>query len=119
MDGEVEDGSVSDVTGTLEFNAGYNGNVQLSHIAQRLHFKSVRTDLQLAKLDGEISMGHGDIRASDFAGPVKLNTRSNEVHLEDVSGEVEVENRNGIVSIRPKTPLGKYRCQQCARGDRT
>ncbi|MGZ4899714.1 MAG: DUF4097 family beta strand repeat-containing protein [Candidatus Angelobacter sp.] len=106
VDGEVEDGNVSDVTGTLDFNAGYNGNVQLSHIGQRLHFKSVRTDLQLAKLDGEISMGHGDIRASSVAGPVKLNTRSNEVHLEDVSGEVDVENRNGLVSIRPKTPLG-------------
>lgn len=106
VDGEVEDGSVSDVTGTLDFNAGYNGNVQLSHIGQRLHFKSVRTDLQLAKLDGEISMGHGDIRASSVAGPVKLNTRSNEVHIEDVSGEVEVDNRNGLVSIRPKAPLG-------------
>lgn len=106
VDGEVEDGSVSDVTGTLEFNAGYNGTVQLAHISDRLHFKSVRTDLQLAKLDGEISMGHGDIRATALAGPVKLNTRSNEVHFEDVSGEVEVENRNGIVSIRPKTPLG-------------
>lgn len=106
VDGEVEDGSVSDVTGTLEFNAGYNGTVQLSHIAQRLHLKSVRTDLQLAKLDGEISMGHGDIRATALAGPVKLNTRSNEVHFDEVSGEVEVENRNGLVSIRPKTPLG-------------
>src|SRR5579859_1326338 len=106
VDGEVEDGSVSDVTGTLDFNAGYNGNVQLSHIGQTLHFKSVRTDFQLAKLDGEISMGHGDIRATAIAGPVKLSTRSNEVHFEDVSGEVEVENRNGIVSIRPKTPLG-------------
>jgi DUF4097 and DUF4098 domain-containing protein YvlB len=106
VDGEVEDGSVSDVTGTLEFNAGYNGNVQLSHIGQRLHFKSVRTDFQLAKLDGEISMGHGDIRATALAGPVKLNTRSNEVHFEDLSGDVEVENRNGLVSIRPKTPLG-------------
>jgi DUF4097 and DUF4098 domain-containing protein YvlB len=106
VDGEVEDGSVSDVTGTLEFNAGYNGTVQLAHIAQRLHLKSVRTDLQLAKLDGEMSLGHGDIRATALAGPVKLNTRSNEVHFDEVSGEVEVENRNGIVSIRPKTPLG-------------
>jgi hypothetical protein len=106
VDGEVEDGSVSDVTGTLEFDAGYNGTLQLSHISQRVHLKSVRTDLQIAKLDGEISMGHGDIRATEFAGPVKLNTRSNEVHFEDVSGEVEVENRNGLVSVRPKTPLG-------------
>jgi DUF4097 and DUF4098 domain-containing protein YvlB len=106
VDGEVEDGSVSDVTGSLEFNAGYNGTVQLSHIGQHLHLKSVRTDLQLAKLDGEISMGHGDIRANSLLGPVKLNTRSNEVHFEDVSGEVDVENRNGLVSIRPKAPLG-------------
>src|SRR6266571_39116 len=106
VDGEVEDGTVSDVSGTLDFNAGYNGHVELSHISQRLHFKSVRTDLQLAKLDGEISMGHGDLRASSVAGPVKLVTRSNEVHFEDVSGEVEVENRNGIVAIRPKAPLG-------------
>jgi len=106
VDGEVEEGSVSDVTGTLDFNAGYNGNVQLSHIGQTLHFKSVRTDFQLAKLDGEISMGHGDIRATALAGPVKLDTRSNEVHFDEVSGAVEVQNRNGLVSIRPKTPLG-------------
>ena len=106
VDGEVEDGTVADVSGTLDFNAGYNGNVELSHIGQRLHFKSVRTDLQLAKLDGEISMGHGDLRASSLSGPVKLTTRSNEVHFEDVSGEVEVENRNGVVAIRPKAPLG-------------
>ncbi|HEX4604304.1 MAG TPA: DUF4097 family beta strand repeat-containing protein [Candidatus Angelobacter sp.] len=106
VDGEVEDGSISDVSGTLDFDAGYNGNVELSHIGQRLHFKSVRTDLQLAKLDGEINMGRGDLRASSVAGPVKLNTRSNEVHLEDVSGEVEVENRNGLVEIRAKAPLG-------------
>jgi hypothetical protein len=106
VDGEVEDGNISDVTGTLDFNAGYNGSVELSHIGQRLHFKSVRTDLQLAKLDGEINMGHGELRASSVAGPVKLTTRSNEVHLEDVSGEVEVENRNGLVEVRPKAPLG-------------
>jgi DUF4097 and DUF4098 domain-containing protein YvlB len=106
VDGEVEDGNISDVAGTLDFNAGYNGTIQLAHIGQRLHFKSVRTDLQLAKLDGEISMGHGDLRASSVAGPVKLSTRSNEVHLEDVSGAVDIENRNGLVEIRPKAPLG-------------
>jgi hypothetical protein len=106
VDGTVEDGNVSDVTGTLDFDAGFTGNVQLAHIGQRLHFKSIRTDLQLAKLDGEIDMGHGDLRASSVAGPVKLSTRSNEVHMEDVSGQVEIENRNGVVEVRPKAPLG-------------
>jgi DUF4097 and DUF4098 domain-containing protein YvlB len=106
IEGNVDDGNISDVSGTLDFNAGYNGNVQLAHISQRLHLKSVRTDLQLAKLDGEINMGHGDLRASSVSGPVKLNTRSNEVHLEDVSGEVDVENRNGVVELKAKAPLG-------------
>ncbi len=106
VEGEVEDGNVSGVGGTLDFNAGYNGDVQLSRVSQRLHFKSVRTDLQLPKLDGEITMGHGDFRATSVSGPIKLNTRSNEVHLEDVSGAVEVENRNGLVELRTKAPLG-------------
>jgi DUF4097 and DUF4098 domain-containing protein YvlB len=106
IEGTVEDSTISDITGTLDFNAGYNGNVQLAHIGQKLHFKSVRTDLQLARLEGEINMGHGDLRANSVSGPVKLSTRSNEVHLEDVTGEVEVENRNGVVELRAKAPLG-------------
>ncbi|HZU31498.1 MAG TPA: DUF4097 family beta strand repeat-containing protein [Candidatus Angelobacter sp.] len=106
VDGEVDDGNIADITGTLEFNAGYNGTVELSHIAQQLHFKSVRTDLQLAKLEGEMTMGHGELRANSVDGPVKLNTRSNEVHFEDVSGAVTIENRNGLVEIGAKTPIG-------------
>lgn len=106
VDGEVEDGTVSDIAGMLDFNAGYTGTVEFSHIAQQLRFKSVRTDLQIAKLPGEMTMGHGDIRAESAQGPIKLTTRSNEIHMEDVSGTVDVENRNGLVEIRPKSPLG-------------
>jgi DUF4097 and DUF4098 domain-containing protein YvlB len=106
IDGSVDDGTISDITGTLDFNAGYNGNVQLSHVGQSLRFKSVRTDLQMTKLDGDLSMGDGDIRGNSVVGPVKLITRSNEVHLDDVSGEVQVENRNGLVALKPKAPLG-------------
>ncbi|HKD82546.1 MAG TPA: DUF4097 family beta strand repeat-containing protein [Candidatus Angelobacter sp.] len=106
IEGSVDDGDISDVNGTLMFNAGYNGNIQLARIKQQLHLKSVRTDLQLAKLDGELNMGHGDLQGSSISGPVKLTTRSNEVHLEDVSGEIDVENRNGVVELKAKGPLG-------------
>jgi Toastrack DUF4097/LiaI-LiaF-like transmembrane region len=106
IEGTVDDGNISDIKGTLDFNAGYNGNIQIARINQRLHLKSVRTDLQLARLDGEIDLGRGDLRASSISGPVKLSTRSNEVHLEDVSGEVEIDNRNGVVELKAKAPLG-------------
>jgi DUF4097 and DUF4098 domain-containing protein YvlB len=115
VDGEVEDGTIADVTGTLDFNSGYS-SVDLSHISQQVRLKSVRTDLQLAKLEGDLSMGHGDIRADSVVGPLKLNTHSNEVHLENVSGEIEVDNRNGLVELQPKAPLGNININSALGG---
>jgi DUF4097 and DUF4098 domain-containing protein YvlB len=106
VEGGVNDGEITDVTGKLDFDAGYTGTIQLARIAQPLHFKSVRTDLRLNKLEGEINMGNGDLHGSSVIGPVRLTTKSNEVHLEDVSGEIIVENSNRVVEIRAKPPLG-------------
>lgn len=106
VDGEVEDGNISGVTGSLDFNAGYNGEIQLSKIGKQLHFKSVRTDLQGPKLDGELNMTRGNIRATAVTGPFRLETRSNDIRLEDATGDVHVENRNGVVEVRTKAPLG-------------
>ncbi|MBZ5531186.1 MAG: DUF4097 family beta strand repeat-containing protein [Acidobacteriia bacterium] len=106
VDGTVDDGSVSGVGGSLDFNAGYNGEIQLAKIGKQLHFKSVRTTLQAPKLDGEINMSRGNIRGSSVTGPFRLETRSNDIRLEDASGDVHVDNRNGIVEVRTKAPLG-------------
>jgi DUF4097 and DUF4098 domain-containing protein YvlB len=106
IEGNVDDGNISDVSGTLDFNAGYNGDVQLARISQRLHLKSVRTDMQLAKLDGEMNLTDGNLSGSSLSGPLRLSTRSNEVHLENVSGDIQVDNRNRVVEIKAKAPLG-------------
>jgi hypothetical protein len=106
VDGTVNDGSISGVGGTLDFNAGYNGDVELSHIGKNLRFKSVRTDLQAAKVDGEITMDRGDFHANSVTGPFRLQTRSKDIRLDDISGDVQVENRNGQVELHAKAPLG-------------
>jgi hypothetical protein len=79
----------------------------LSKIAKTVTFKSSRTDMQLARLDGDLSMQSGDLRANSAAGPIRLLTRSKDIHLEDVSGDVRVENSNGAVEVHAaKLPLG-------------
>jgi len=118
VDGEVEDGNVAGVTGSLDFNAGYNGEVQIAKIGKQLRFKSVRTELQGPKLDGELNMSRGSIRATSVTGPFRLDTRSNDVRLEDASGDIHVENRNGIVEVRTKSPLGSIEVND-AHGDVT
>lgn len=106
IEGVVNDGSISGVGGTLDFNAGYNGDIELSRIGKSLHFKSVRTDMQAGKVDGEITMGSGDLHAKSVSGPFRLQTRSNDIRLEEISGDVQVENRNGLVEVHTKAPLG-------------
>ena len=107
VDGILRDGVISDISGTVDFDVRlFTGDVQLSHIARAFHVKSLTYDVQAAKLDGDISLRHGDVRGNAISGPLRLSSRSTEVRLEDVSGDVNVENRNGLVELHAREPLG-------------
>jgi len=107
INGVLRDGTISDVGGTLDFDVRlFTGDVQLSRLARPFHVKSLTFDLQSAKLDGDLSLRHGDVRGNGIVGPLKLSTRSAEVRLEDVSGDVSVDNRNSVVELQAKEPLG-------------
>jgi DUF4097 and DUF4098 domain-containing protein YvlB len=106
MEGRAQDTKVSDVSGAVTLEGEIFGDIQLSKLAKGLRFKSTRTDMEIAKLDGDLSMGGGDLRANSLTGPFRINTRSKDIHLEDVTGDVKVENTNGEVEVQPKSPLG-------------
>jgi DUF4097 and DUF4098 domain-containing protein YvlB len=73
--------------------------LKLSKIAKTVSFKSSRTDLEFAKLDGDLDLDQGDLRAKDLAGPLRLITRSKDVNLEGVSGDARVSNENGSIDF--------------------
>lgn len=106
VDGTVSDTTVADVTGTVTFNGSYTGDIDLSHIGNQVRFKSIRTDLQLAKLDGELRMDRGDFRASALAGPLILRTQTKDIHVDQISGDVYIEDSRGDVEVGTKAPLG-------------
>jgi DUF4097 and DUF4098 domain-containing protein YvlB len=108
VEGRADDVSVADVSGVLDLQGDFFGNVNVEKIAKGVRFKSSRTDLEFARLNGSFVMDSGDLRADGVAGPLRLDTRSKDIHLEDVSGDVHLENRNGEVELHPdpKSPLG-------------
>jgi hypothetical protein len=55
--------------------------------------------MEFSRLDGDLDMDSGDMRASDLAGPFRLVTRSKDVRLSGVSGDVRLEDENGAVEI--------------------
>ena len=106
VNGSGGDVTIADVGGTLTVNGEYGGDSHYNKVGGQIRFKSNRTDLTLAKLDGDFAMESGDLRADNVTGPFKLETRSKSVHLENVTGDVRVDDTNASVEVTTKAPLG-------------
>lgn len=105
--GRLDDTTISDVGGAVKLTGEFTGTTRLSKIAKGVQFTSSRTDLKFAKLDGEMMMDMGDLRANQLTGPFTIVTRSKDINLDGITGDVKVENTNGEVSISPgKGPVG-------------
>ncbi len=106
-EGRGDETVMEDIGGRAVLQGEYNGPVRFSKVAKGLQFKSARTNVETAALEGEVMFEGDNLHALHASGPMKVLTRSYDVRLEDVSGDVRVENRNGEVSLRPgKLPLG-------------
>jgi DUF4097 and DUF4098 domain-containing protein YvlB len=99
VDGQVNDSSISDIKGAVKLNGDYFGDINLSKIEKGVAFRSSRTDMELARLDGDLNMQSGDLRANKLAGPIKVLTRSKDIHLDELTGDLRLENSNGTVEV--------------------
>jgi len=102
VSGRVNDTSIEDVKGAVNLNGEFMEGVRLARIAKSVRFKSSRTDMEMAKLDGDLDLDSGDLRANDMTGPVRLATRSKDVRFRGVNGDVRLQDENGAVEIEMK-----------------
>ena len=111
----MNDTSIEDVKGVVNLNGEFMEGVKLARIAKSVRFKSSRTDMEMSKLDGDLDLDSGDLRASDMTGPVRLTTRSKDIRLSGVNGDVRLQDENGGVEIEMKK-LGSVQVDN-RRGD--
>jgi len=106
LEGRADDVTLSDISGVVLLEGEFFGDTKLSHIGKSVKFHSTRTDMELGKLDGDLSMDSGDLRVSSVAGPFEVRTKAKDIRLEDISGPITVENSHGEIDVRPKAPFG-------------
>jgi DUF4097 and DUF4098 domain-containing protein YvlB len=104
VQGHADDVSLADVKGTAHISGEFD-SIKLDKIAGGVGFKSARTDMEFSRLNGDLDMDSGDLRANDLIGPFRLLTRSKDVRLNGVDGDVRLENENGAIEIH-MTKLG-------------
>lgn len=115
IQGRVEDLNVEGVSGNITLEGDSDNDVRLAKVDKSVKFKSPRTDIELAAVQGDFSMDNEDLRASAVAGPVKILTQSKEIQLSDVSGDVRIEDSNADIQLQVTKP-GNYDIRN-RRGD--
>ncbi len=98
VQGRGDEISLHEIKGNARITGEFD-SIKLAKIANPVFFKSARTDMEFVRLDGDLDMDSGDLRATDLAGPFRLLTRSKDVRLTGVSGDVRVQNENGSVEV--------------------
>ncbi len=104
--GHMNDVTLSQVTGTSVLNGDFFGDVHLEKLDGAAHLHSSRTDIQLAKVPGSLSLDGDDLTIEDAAGPITIGTSAKDVALRRVSGALRIRNSNGSVEVKALNPLG-------------
>jgi len=100
VEGRANDVSIEDIKGAVHLNGDFTESVKLPKIAKAVSFKTGRTDMEFAKLDGDLDLDSGDLDVTNITGPVRLETRSKDVRLAGVSGDLRLQDENGAVEVR-------------------
>jgi hypothetical protein len=107
VEGHAHDLTFSDIDGPVSANGEFFGTTHLEHIRGNVLFHTSRTDLRLARLDGETEISpNADLSSDQVQGPLTLTTRNRNISLDRVSGDVSITNRNGSVDLTSAPPLG-------------
>lgn len=99
IDGRANEVNVTNVRGAAHLTGEFMESVKLAQIARNVTFKSSRTDMEFAKLEGSLDLDSGDLRADSLQGPMRLSTRNKDVRLEGVAGDLRLDDSNGAVEI--------------------
>lgn len=104
IQGRAKEVAVEDVDGAVHLNGEFQESVRLVRVSKTVSFRSSRTDMEFARLDGRFDLDSGDLRADSLVGPMHLTTRSKDIALEGLSGDLRLEDQNGTVSVGLNKP---------------
>jgi len=103
VEGRMNEVSVSDVKGGAQLDGEFQESVKLARISNTVTFKSSRTDMELARLDGSLDLDSDELHAEEVNGPLHLTTRSKNIRLDEVSGDVRLQDDNGTIEVGMRT----------------
>ena len=97
--GRLDDLSLDTISGTVLVTADIFGDTRLSKLDKGATIRTSRTDLQLARLDGDLTMDTGDLQGNGVQGPFSLSTKAKDVNLRNLKGNVRINDDTGDIDL--------------------
>jgi DUF4097 and DUF4098 domain-containing protein YvlB len=101
LNGNVNDLTLSEITGTVTQNGEIFGPVHMESISGPIKLHTSVTELEVAKLPGDITLDSDDLHVTEAEGSVRISTHAKDVDVSQVYGDTSVDNRDGRISIEP------------------
>jgi len=105
-DGRLDDLVLDTVTGPVLVTADIFGDTRLSKLQKGVTIRTSRTELQLAQLDGDMTMDSGDLQGDGWLGPVSISTKAKDVSLRNLKGDVHITDDHGDISLESGSAAG-------------
>ena len=106
VEGRMDDVTLSEIRGKVLLDGDFFGDMHMERIQAPLHLHSSRTDLEVARIAGDLTMDSNDLRMQQVLGPVKVVTRSKSIDCTQVFGDIHIENSDNDVTVTSASPLG-------------
>jgi DUF4097 and DUF4098 domain-containing protein YvlB len=106
VEGRMDDVTLSEIRGKVLLDGDFFGDMHMERIEAPLHLHSSRTDMEVARIAGDLTMDSNDLRMQQVLGPVKVVTRSKSIDCNQVFGDVHIENSDNDVTVTSGAPLG-------------
>jgi hypothetical protein len=105
ISGRMNDVSLSQVTGSSTLTGDFFGDVNLDHLQGTVHLHSSRTEIQVARLNGTVTLSDGDLTVDNAVGPILVSTRAMDISLKQIQGVVTVKNSDGSIAVNAVNPV--------------
>ena len=103
-DGRLDGLALEAVSGTVLVTAEIFGDTQLSKLQRGATIRTSRTELQFAKLDGDLTMDSADLQGDGLLGPLSLSTKAKDVTLRNLTGDVHISDDHGDIDLESASP---------------
>jgi DUF4097 and DUF4098 domain-containing protein YvlB len=106
VDGNLNDFTASEIKGSVTQNGEIFGDVRIESTTGPIHLHTSVTDLEVAKLPGDLTLDSDDLNVDQAEGPVRVVTHSKDIDLSQIYGDTYADDRDGTISIEPAGAYG-------------